>query len=185
MITITSQHPIRTTLFFGLICGLSLIPFNLTIGYLLPGTKPIYLTLWLSVASYSWLLSRWTKKPILSSGFPLLLLFVMSFLVNSLAAYYILSLVFLSWIRSEICFPTPDGRKLIVESSLCLLGGVPVVVYTPAFAAAWLLDIWMFFLIQALYFTIFEIKAIEPEDPYQTNLFERAGRQAEAILSDL
>jgi hypothetical protein len=184
MITITSQHPIRTTLFFGLIFGLFFIPFNLTIGYLLPGSKPIYLALWLSVAGYSLLLSRWNKKSILSSGFPLLLLFVMSFLVNSLAAYYILSLVILSWIRSEICSPNPDGRKLIVESLLCILGGVPVVVYTPAFAAAWVAGIWMFFLIQALYFTIFEIKAIAPEDPYQTNLFERAARQAEAILSD-
>jgi hypothetical protein len=154
-------------------------------GYLLPGSKPIYLTLWLSVAGYSLLLSCWNKKSILSSGFPLLLLFVMSFLVNSLAAYYILSLVFLSWIRSEICFQNPSGRKLIVESLLCILGGVPVVVYTPAFTAAWVPGIWMFFLVQALYFTIFEIKAIAPEDPYQTDLFDRAGRQAEAILSDL
>jgi hypothetical protein len=40
-------------------------------------------------------------------------------------------------------------------------------------------------LIQALYFTIFEIKAIAPGYPYQADLFERAGRQAEAILSDL
>lgn len=185
MITITSRHPIRTTLFFGLICGLSFIPFNLALGYLLPGSKPIYLALWLSVAGYSSLLSRWNKKPILSSGFPLLLLLVMSFLVNSFAAYYILSLAFLSWIRSEICFPNPDGRKLIMESLLCILGGVPVVVSTPAFAFAWVPGIWMFFLIQALYFAIFEIKAIAPEDPYQTDLFERAGRQAEAILSDL
>ena len=29
------------------------------------------------------------------------------------------------------------------------------------------------------------VKAIAPEDPYETDLFERAGRQAEAILSDL
>ena len=184
MITITSQHPIRTTLFFGLICGLSFIPFNLALGYLLPGSKPMFLTLWLSVAGYSLLLSRWCKKPILSGGFPLLLLLVMSFLVSSLAAYYLLSLVFLSWIRSEICFPNPDGRKLIVEMLLCIFGGVPVVVFTPAFASAWVPGIWMFFLIQALYFEIFEIKAIAPEDPYQTDLFERACRQAEAILSD-
>ena len=185
MITITSQHPTRTTLFFGLICGLSFIPANLALSYLLPESRPIYLTLWLSVAGYSLLLSRWRKKPILSNGFPLLLLFVMSFLVNSLAAYYLLSLVVLSWIRSEICYPKPVGRKLIVESLLCILGGVPVVVYTPAFAAAWMPGIWMFFLIQSLYFAIFEIKAIASEDPYQTDLFERAGRQAETILSDL
>jgi len=182
---ITSQHPIRTTLFFGLICGLSFIPFNIALGYLLSGSRPMYLTLWLSVAGYSLLLNRWGQKPILSSGFPLLLLFVMSFLVNSLAAYYLLSLVVLSWIRSEICFPNPDGRKLMVELLLCILGGIPAVVFTPASAFAWVPAIWMFFLVQALYFTIFEIKAIKPEDPYETDPFERAGGQAEAILSDL
>jgi len=182
---ITSQHPIRTTLFFGLICGLSFIPVNLALGYLLPGSRPMYLILWMSVAGYSLLLSRWRKKPILSSAFPLLLLLVMSFLVNSLAAYYLLSLVVLSWIRSGICFPNPYGRKLIAELLLCVFGGIPAVVFTPATASAWVPGIWMFFLIQALYFAIFEIKAIAPQDPYGTDLFERAGRQAEAILSDL
>ena len=182
---ITSQHPIRTTLFFGLICGLSFLPANLALNYLLPGPRPIYLTLWFYVAGYSMLLSRWNKKPILSSGFPLLLLLVMSFLVNSLAAYYLLSLVVLSWIRSEICFPNPDGRKLMVELLLCVLGGIPAVAFTPAFATAWVPGIWMFFLIQALYFVIFEIKAITPKDPNETDPFERAGRQVEAILSDL
>ena len=182
---ITSQHPIRTTLLFGLICGLSFIPVNLALGYLLPGSRPMYLTLWLSVAGYSLLLSRWRKKPLLSSGYPLLLLLVLSFLVGSLAAYYLLSLVVLSWIRSGICFPNPFGRKLIVELLLCFFGGIPAVVFTPATASAWMPGIWMFFLIQALYFAIFEIKAIAPQDRYETDLFERAGRQAEAILSDL
>ncbi len=181
----TSPHPIRTTLFFGVICGLSFIPVNLALSYLLPGPRPIYLTLWLYAAGYSLLLSRWNKKPILSSGFPLLLLFVISFLVNSIAAYYLLSLVVLSWIRSGICFPKPDGRKLVVESLLCILGGILVVAFTPASATAWVPGIWMFFLIQALYFAIFEIRAITLEDSYKADPFEQAYRQADAILSDL
>lgn len=182
---ITSQHPIRTTLFFGLICGLSVIPFNFVLSYLVPGSRPMYLTLWLSVAGYSLLLSRWRKKPMLSNGFPLLLLLVLSFLVYSLAAYYLLSLVVLSWIRSGICFPNPNGRKLIAELLLCVLGGIPAVAFTPATASAWVPGIWMFFLIQALYFAIFEIKTIIPEDRYRADPFERAERQAETILSDL
>jgi hypothetical protein len=47
------------------------------------------------------------------------------------------------------------------------------------------LGIWMFFLIQSLYFVIFENRAIMPENQYETDPFERASRQAEAILSDL
>jgi hypothetical protein len=109
----------------------------------------------------------------------------MSFLVNSSAAYYFLTLVMVSWIRSGICFPIPDGRRLIVELLLCILGGILVTIFTPGSVFAWVPGLWMFFLIQALYFVIFEIKAITPEDPYETAPFERASRQVEAILSDL
>ena len=182
---IISQHPIRTTIFFGLICALSFIPANLALNYVLPGTSVIYLTLWMYAAGYSLLLSHWSKKPILSSGFPLLLLFVMSILVDSIAAFYLLSLVVISWIRSGICFRNPCGTKLVVELLLCVFGGIPVAVFTPGSAFAWVMGIWMFFLIQSLYFVIFENRAIVPQDQYEADPFERASRQAEAILSDL
>jgi hypothetical protein len=182
---IISQHPIRTTLFFGLICGLSFIPANLALNYVLPGQSGIYLTLWLYAAGYSLLLSRWSKNPFLSSGFPLLLLFVTSFLVDSIASFYLLSLVVISWIRSGICFRNPCRIKMVVELLLCVFGGIPVVVFTPGSAFAWMLGIWMFFLIQSVYFVIFENRAIIPEDQYETDPFERASRQAKALLSDL
>ena len=182
---IISQHPIRTTLFFGLICGLSFIPVNLTLNYVLPGPRVIYLTLWLYAAGYSLLLSRWSKKPILSSGFPLLLLFVTSFLVDSIAALYLLSLVVISWIRSGLCFRNPCRIKLVVELLLCVLGGIQAAVFTPGSALDWVLGIWMFFLIQSLYFVIIGNNASMPEDQYETDPFERASSLAEAILSDL
>jgi hypothetical protein len=182
---VISQHPIRTTIFFGLLCGLSFIPANLALNYVLHGPSVFNLTLWLYAVSYSLLLSRWSKKPILSSGFPLLLLFVTSFLVDSIAAFYLLSLVAISWIRSGICFRNPCGTKLVVELLLCVFGGIPVAVFTPGSAFAWVLGIWMFFLIQSLYFVIFENRAIMPENQYETDPFERASRQAEVILSDL
>jgi len=182
---VISQHPIRTTLFFGLICGLSFIPANLALNVVLHGPSVIYLTLWLYAAGYSLLLSRWSNKPIQSSGFPLLLLFIMSFLVNSIAAFYLLSLVVISWIRSGICFRNPRGLKLLVELLLCVFGGLPAAVFTPGSVSAWVLGIWMFFLIQSLYFVIFENRAIRSEVQYETDPFERASRQTEAILSDL
>jgi len=180
-----SQHPIRTTVFFGLICGLSFVPANLALNYLLHGPTVINLSLWLYAAGYSLLLSRWSKKPILSVGFPLLLLFVTSFLVDSIAAFYFLSLVVISWIRSAICFRNPGGIKVVVELLICFFGGIPLAVFTPGSAFTWILGIWMFFLIQSLYFVIFENMAIMPQDQYETDPFERASGRAEAILSDL
>ena len=110
---------------------------------------------------------------------------IFSFLVDSLAAYYILSLAVISWIRSGICFPNPYGRKLTTELLLCVFGGIPVVFFTPVSTLAWVPGIWMFFLIQALYFVIFESQAATPENRYETDPFERAAMQAEAILSNL
>lgn len=179
------QHPIRTTIFFGLICGLSFIPANLALKCLLHGPSTINLTLWLYTSGYALLLSRWSKKPILSAGFPLLFLFVTAFLVDSTTAFYLLSLVVISWIRTGIYFRNPGGIKRMVELLLCVFGGIPPAMFTPGTAFAWMLSIWMFFLIQSLYFVIFENRTIMPQDQYETDPFERASGQAEAILSDL
>ena len=181
---VISLHPVRTTIVFGLICGLSFIPANLALNYLLPGQNVNCLILWLYAAGYSLLLSRCSKRPFVCSGFPLLFLFVMSFMVNSIAAFYLLSLVVISWIRSGICFRNPCGIKLVVELLLCVLGGIPAAVFTPGSAFIWVLGIWMFFLIQSLYFVIFENRPIILPDPYETDPFEQASKQAEAILSD-
>ena len=182
---VSLQHPIRTTIVFGIICGLSFIPANLALDYLLPGESGVFITLWMYAASYSLLLSRWVKKTLLATGFPLLLLFATSLMTNSIAAFYLLSLGVVSWIRSGICFRYPGGTKWAVELLLCVLSGIPMVLFTPGSGLTWLLGIWMFFLIQSLYFVIFENRAILPEDLHEADLFERASRQAEAILSDL
>ncbi len=179
-----SQHPIRITIIFGLICGLSFIPANLALNYVLRGPSVIYLTLWLYAAGYSLLLSHWSKKPILSIGFPLLLLFVTSILVDSMASFYFISVVVISWIRTGICFRIPCGKKFLVELLLCVLGGIQAALFRPGSALDWVLGIWMFFLIQSLYFVMIENNADRLDDQYETDPFERASRQAESILSD-
>ena len=91
----------------------------------------------------------------------------------------------ISWIRSEICFRHPFVTRLIVELLLCAFGGILLVVFPPGSAFAWMLSIWMFFWIQSLYFVIFEDRAMIAQDQHETDPFERACRQAEAILSEL
>jgi hypothetical protein len=179
------QNPIRMTICFGLICGLSFIPLSLALNVVLAGPRVICLVFWLYAAGYGLLLSRWGKNLIRSNGLPLLLLFITSFIVDSIAAYYLLSLVIVSWIRSEICFRHPHAIKLVVELLLCAFGGILVVVFPPGSAFSWMLSIWMFFLIQSLYFVIFEDRAIIRQDHHETDPFDRASRQAEAILSNL
>ena len=179
------HHPIRTTLIFGLICAMAFIPVNLMLSFALKGQSSHYLILWLYTAIYALLVSRWTKNSIFSICFPLLLLFVMAFQTDSVITFYLLSLTITSWIRSGICIRDPSGMQVLVEVLLCGFGSILIIVFKPDSGLAWMSSIWMFFLIQALYFLIFENSAIVPEASNDSDPFERASGRAETILSGL
>jgi len=74
---------------------------------------------------------------------------------------------------------------LAVELLLCFLGAVLVQVFTPGSVLAWALGVWMFFLVQALYFVFFEHTDNQQEESIQMDAFEKANRQAEGILTEI
>ena len=178
-----SQNPIRTTVLYGIICGFSFIPVIAALSYVHTGLRAPCLILFLFVAGYAVLLSRWSGKPVLAGAFPLLLLFLAVFLTDSMVAFFLLALVVISWVRSGICFQDRGGRRLVVELSSCIVAGILAAVFTPASVAAWALGVWMLFLIQSLYFVVLADKVKGSEDQYEQDPFERASRQAEAILN--
>jgi hypothetical protein len=141
------------------------------------------LTIWLFLAGYAFLLSRLSKKSFLAVVFPLLLLFMAIFIVESVTYFFLFALAIISWIRSGICFQKPVGIRLMMEILLSFAGGILATAFTPASPLGWALGVWMYFLVQALYFVLVE-HVSAPED-YKTDMdpFEKAGRQAEAILS--
>ena len=74
---------------------------------------------------------------------------------------------------------------LTVELALCVAGGAMAAVCAPVSPLGWTLAVWMFFLLQALYFVIIDIQDAEPHD-YSENAgdpFERACSQGENILA--
>ena len=115
-----SQNPIRTTILYGLICGLSFIPVNFGLNYIHTGPRTLCLTLFLFVAGYCVLLARRNEKPLTTVAFPLLLLFLAVFISDSMVIFFLLALIVISWIRSEICFRNPGGVRLAVELSICI-----------------------------------------------------------------
>jgi hypothetical protein len=179
------KHQIPKTLAYGLVCGLSFVPLSLTLNAFFVWSSAVCLTLWLFLAGYAILLSHWRKKAIIASVFPLLLLVPTIFLSDSMVLFFILALMVISWIRSGICYQRPGVMGLAVELLLCFLGAVLVQVFTPGSVSAWALGVWMFFLVQALYFVFFEHTANQQEEPAQVDAFERANRQAERILTDM
>ena len=179
------KHPIRKTIFYGLTCGLSFVPLSLTLNAFFVWSSAVCLTLWLFLAGYAILLSHWRKKAIIASVFPLLLLVPTIFLSDSIVLFFILALMVISWIRSGICFQKPVVMGLAVELLLCFLGAVLVQIFTPGSVFSWALGVWMFFLVQALYFVFFEHTANQQEESIQMDAFERANKQAERILTEV
>jgi hypothetical protein len=145
----------------------------------------ICLTLWLFTAGYAVLLCRWSKQKLISVSYPILFLLLTVFLVQAIDVFFILALTVISWIRSGLCYPDRRRIRLVVELLLCLAGGALVAVVTPASALAWALGIWLFFLLQALYFATFDssFPALNSQYEPAVDPFERASRRAEDILS--
>jgi hypothetical protein len=179
------KHQIPKTLAYGLVCGLAFVPLSLTLNAFFVWSSAVCLALWLFLAGYALLLSHWGNMIQISTVFPLLLLVLAIFLSDSMVLFFILALMVISWIRSGICYQRPGVMGLAVELLLCFLGAVLVQVFTPGSVSAWALGVWMFFLVQALYFVFFEHTANQQEEPARVDAFERANRQAERILTDM
>jgi hypothetical protein len=178
------KHPIRNTIVYGLFCGLSFVPLSLTLNALISWSSAVGLTLWLFISGYAVLLNLWGNKIQISTVFPLLLLLPAIFLIDSMVLFFLLALIVMAWIRSGICYQKPGAMRLAVELLLCFLGAVLVHVFTPGSMFGWALGVWMFFLVQALYFVFLGPTDDQPEEFIKIDAFERASRQAERILSN-
>jgi hypothetical protein len=176
------KHPIRHTIIYGLICGLSFIPLSLGMNVFAPWSRAIGLTFWLFLAGYALILNRWHKKFQITTLFPVLLMLPVIFLTDSMVLFFILALIVTGWIRSGICYQKPGVKGIAVELLLSISGGLLVLTFTPGSVHAWALGVWMFFLVQALYFVFFE-PDVNRHVYAGMDSFEKASKQAETILS--
>ena len=178
----TTARPVQTTVAFGLLCGLLLIPLTIGLNYVVPWSNAMCITFWGYLCAYGLMLTTWSQKDCISILYPLLLALVTALWVDSISFFLLIALGILGWIRSGICYPKNFTKRLFAEVALCFGGGVLVTMLTPGTIFTWALAVWLFFLIQALYFVIFEMNPIEQEN-IQLDLFDEARKQAEKILS--
>jgi len=177
------QRPVPTTLFLGLICGVSTIPLVLIFN-LLTGDRPaFYLTLWLQVTIYGILLMRWYHKSVLLTAFPLMILFWAAFWIDATISYFLLASAILGWIRSGICFAEYPVGRFGVEAAISLGTCISVVWFPPSSALSWAMAIWMFFLIQALFFVFFGTVERNSQEKIEIDPFEQARIKAEEIIA--
>jgi hypothetical protein len=177
------KHPISKTLIYGLACGLSFVPLSLTLKVVLPFPGAFCISLWLFISGYAILLGRWSDTPLISIIFPVLLLGPTIFLADSRVLFFVLALIVMALVRSGICYQKSGGKRLVVELLLSFLGAVLVHGFRPGSLLGWALGVWMFFLVQALYFVFFAPAENQQKASSRLDAFEQASRQAERILS--
>ena len=180
----SNAKPIRSTIIWGLICGLAYIPLCIALSRMIHWPVNFQLSLWVLLAGYGVLLSRWAHVPLSSLSLPLLLLFLAAFFIRSTNAFLFTSLGVLSWIRSGICFKEkPFLKRFGAEIGLGLATGLLVSGKVPTVTIASALSIWLLFLIQALYFVLFECCS-DREVKSEVDPFEKAKMAAQKILSN-
>ncbi len=180
-----ARHPIRNTILYGLACGLSFGPISIILNALMPWASAVNLTLWFFLTGYAILLSRWGNRAFRSTLFPLMLLMPPIFFSGARVLYFTMATITISWIRSGVCFQKTGFRGVAVELLLCLTGGIMVLGFSPGSVLAWALGVWMFFLVQSLYFVFFEHTDQCREEPAGRDAFEQASSRADRILSEI
>jgi hypothetical protein len=180
----STANPIRTTIVWGVTGGLVYIPLCFALSFVVFWPLSFQLSLSALLAGYGVLLSRWAQQPLRSILFPLLLLFVAAFCFRSTNAFLFTAVGMLGWIRSGICFKNESIlKRLAAEISLGLGTGLLVSGALPAVDLVWALGVWLFFLIQALYFVLFGYRR-EREIKIEVDPFQKAKMAAETILSN-
>lgn len=175
------KKPIRTTCIFGLISALCAIPLTyLPAAYWgWPMAHKFFLLL--NLASYTLLLCRWSRTPVTATLFPIFLLVGVALWPNTYTGFILVSLVVFSWIRSGICYRRVVLRALTAEIITMVSGSVFVLFWWPDMILAQPLAIWLFFLIQSLYFFIVPGYA-QAEANILVDSFQQASRDLEQLL---
>lgn len=131
---------------FGLVCAI--------VYMLAAGIRSEFNSLyfWAVNAAYGLLLTKWAGTETCSIVLPLAAQLAAAFMIPSTGYYVLLSLIFLSWMRSGPCLDAAFPGVLVKELVLCLGGYTLITLLAPRSTLTWGLAIWMFFLIQSLYF---------------------------------
>ncbi len=173
------SKPIRNTVWLGAMAGLVMAGTTFLIAPLLGWTLTVNLTLAVIFVAYGrLLLHRADRGP----GAALLAgaILVAVALTGRMPGYLALLLGMLSWLRSGVCFPGPMIPKAMAELALCLGGAALVAVFAPRTPLSWALGVWLFFLVQSLYF-VGQSDGRASRDP-GGDPFEAARRRAERLL---
>ena len=140
--------------------------------------------IFLCLAAYSVFLARSNGRSLRALFAPLFMLSAVLAVAGSVTAFVVPAAAGLSWIRSGTCFPGSMTRRLCAEALTCPSGLALVWLLHPSGPYGWALGIWMFGLIQALYFVVVDIEDSGLPEKQVPDRIEQARRRADALLRE-
>lgn len=156
---------------------------NLPLGFMTRLTA-LNSTMMLCLATYAVLLARMSARPIRAIAAPVLMLAAVLPVASSVTGFLVPAAAGLSWIRSGICFPGPVARRIVAEAILSAAGLALCAVLSPPGILGWALGLWMFFLIQALYFVVFADLPFRRSEPLGPEARHALRSRAQALLRE-
>ena len=176
------MNPIPVTLIFGLLSGLSIFPLVHFATTLVGWAVALKFFVLINLTLYGFLLCLWSRKPIVSIAFPLLLVTGMALWPDSSSAFVPVVLGVFGWIRSAICFKELSIRIVLAEMVTIIGGAGFLLFWGPTFTSGLVLAIWFFFLVQTLYFYIVPDTRVDNLAARISDPFEHARLEMERIL---
>jgi len=140
--------------------------------------------IFLCLAAYSAFLARSSGCRLRALFAPLFMLFAVLAAAGSVTAFVVPAAAGLSWVRSGICFPGSMARRLCAEAITCPAGLALAWLLQPPGPYGWALGIWMFGIIQALYFYMVDVDPACLPEKMGRDKMAQAHRRAEALLRE-
>ena len=177
------NKPIRTTIVFALVSGFLALPLTELLSRFGSYPAAFKWVLWVDLAIYALLLSRWSRASPVPILIPLAMLLGVAFWPGTWIGFYALAMGVLCWVRSGICFSDTPFRALIAEL-VTVVGGIALVgTLGSSSRAAWPIGLCLFILVQTLYFYIIPADSDRKTKAASPDPFEQARHEAEKVLA--
>jgi hypothetical protein len=150
----------------------------------IPRTTALNAAIFLCLAAYSAFLARSSGRSLRALFAPLFMLAAVMAAAGSVTGFVVPAAAGLSWIRSGICFPGSLPRRVCAEAITCAAGLALVRLLQPPGPYGLPLSIWMFGLIQALYFVVVDAESSGQTEPPIREKIEEAHCRADVLLRE-
>lgn len=176
-------RPIKGTIVFAFFSGVSIAPLALLLSCFISWNVALKISLWFCIGLYGILMVRWSSLSMRTILFPIGLLLGVAIWPHTYTGFFMLTLGVFCWIRSGICFQTAPIRRMSAELITVMLSVCILSILGSDSPTAWALRVFLFFMIQSLYYFIIPFQSVKSEEIPEDS-FERSFTEVEKLLRE-